>query len=48
MVATPFLDADVMGFLVSLPGEVFGAEGFHDAAMGRAFPNLPTFLLQRR
>ena len=38
MVATPFLDADVMGFLVSLPGEVFGAEGFHDAAIGRAFP----------
>jgi hypothetical protein len=37
-VATPYLDADVLDFLMSLPAEEFGAAGFHDEVIAAAFP----------
>lgn len=37
-VATPFLDPELVDFLLSLPAETFGAPGFHDEVIAASFP----------
>ncbi len=39
-VLLPYLDEGLLPFLLSLPAEVFGRPGFHDATLARAYPEL--------